>query len=106
MKNQQLTVLLLGGARRVSLAELLIRSGKRIGYKVNIVSYDLSEEVPISIVGKVIKGLRWNDPGVVDDIERVVKEYEVNIILPFVNGAIEIASILQRQNAGCFCARH
>ena len=74
MKNQQLTVLLLGGARRVSLAELLIRSGKRIGYKVNIVSYDLSEEVPISIVGKVIKGLRWNDPGVVDDIERVVKE--------------------------------
>ena len=58
MKNQQLTVLLLGGARRVSLAELLIRSGNRIGYKVNIVSYDLSEEVPISTVGKVIKGLR------------------------------------------------
>lgn len=93
MKNQQLTVLLLGGARRVSLAELLIRSGKRIGYKINIVSYDLSEEVPISIVGHVVKGLRWNDPDVVDDIERVVKEYEVNIILPFVNGAIEIASI-------------
>lgn len=93
MKNQRLTVLFLGGARRVSLAELLIRSGERIGYKVNIVSYDLSEEVPISTVGKVIKGLSWNDPDVVGDIERVVKEYEINIILPFVNGAIEIASI-------------
>ncbi|MDE5674003.1 MAG: ATP-grasp domain-containing protein [Muribaculaceae bacterium] len=93
MKNQQLSVLFLGGARRVSLAELLIRSGERIGYKVNILSYDLSEEVPISTVGKVIKGLRWNDPGVVSDIERVVKEFDINIILPFVNGAIEIASI-------------
>ncbi len=93
MKNQKLTVLLLGGARRVSLAELLKRSGDRIGYQVEIVSYELSEHVPISLVAKVIKGLRWNDPDVVADIERVVKEYEVNIILPFVNGAIEIASV-------------
>lgn len=93
MKNQKLTVLLLGGARRVSLAELLKRSGERIGYQIEIVSYELFEEVPISLVGKVIKGLRWSDPNVVDDIEKVVKEYEVNIILPFVNGAIEIASV-------------
>jgi len=93
MKNQQLTILLLGGARRVSLAELLKRSGQRIGYNIRIVSYDLSEEIPISLVGKVVKGLRWNDPGVVDDLIRVVKEYEVDVILPFVNGAIEIASI-------------
>lgn len=93
MKDQQLTVLLLGGARRVSLAELLIRSGKRIGYKIKIVSYDLSDEVPISIVGHVVKGLKWTDPDVVNDIERVVKDFNVNIILPFVNGAIEIASI-------------
>lgn len=93
MKNQQLTVLFLGGARRVSLAELLIRSGERIGYKVNIVSYDLSDDVPISLVGHVVKGLKWNDPGVVDDIHKVVREFDVDIILPFVNGAIEIASI-------------
>lgn len=93
MKNQKLTVLLLGGARRVSLAELLKRSGERIGYEVEIISYELSKDVPISLVGKVIKGLRWNDPDVVADIENVVKEFEVNIILPFVNGAIEIASV-------------
>ena len=93
MKNQQLTILFLGGARRVSLAELLKRSGKRIGYDVKIVSYDLSEDVPISLVAKVVSGLRWDDPRVVDDIQRVVCEYNVNAILPFVNGAIEIASI-------------
>lgn len=102
MKDQQLTVLFLGGARRVSLAELLIRSGKRIGYNINIVSYDLSDDVPISLVGRVVKGLKWADPGVVDDIERVVKEYDVNIILPFVNGAIEIASICRDRMPGVF----
>lgn len=102
MKNQQLTILLLGGARRVSLAELLKRSGQRIGYNIKIVSYDLSEEIPISLVGKVVKGLRWNDPGVVDDLIRVVKEYDVDVILPFVNGAIEIASICRERLENVF----
>lgn len=76
----------------MSLAELLKRSGQRLGYQVNIVSYDLSKDVPISLVAQVVKGLRWSDPDVVADIERVVKEYDVDVILPFVNGAIEIAS--------------
>ena len=93
MKSQQLTVMFLGGARRVSFAELLKRSGKRIGYDVKIVSYELSDDVPIALEAKVVKGLKWSDPNVVDDIERVVHEYGVNTILPFVNGAIEIASI-------------
>lgn len=90
--NQKLTVLMLGGARRVSMAELLIRSGQRLGYDVRIVSYELQEQVPIAQVGKVVTGLRWTDPGVVDDIIRVVTEYEVRIILPFVDGAIAVAS--------------
>ncbi len=93
MKNQELTILFLGGARRVSLAELLKRSGKRIGYDIKIVSYELTEDVPISLEAKVVKGLRWDDPDVVDDIGRVIKEYEVDVILPFVNGAIEVASM-------------
>ena len=97
MKNQHLTVLLLGGARRVSLAEILKRSGQRIGYKIDIVSYDLSEEVPIALEGKVIKGLRFDNPDVVDDLKRVVKEYQVDIILPIVNNSMEIASILKQQ---------
>ncbi len=95
MSQQQLTVLMLGGARRVSLAELLKRSGRRLGCEIKIVSYELMEQVPIAVVGKVVVGLRWNDPGVVADIEKTVREYKVNIILPFVDGAIEIASVLR-----------
>ena len=97
MSNKKLTVLLLGGARRVSLAELLKRSGQRIGYSVDIVSYDLSEEVPVALEAKVIKGLRFNNPDAVDDIKKVVADYNVDIILPIVNNSIEIASILKSQ---------
>lgn len=93
MKNQELTILFLGGARRVSLAELLKRSGKRIGYDIKIVSYELTKDVSISLEATVVKGLRWDDPDVIDDIGRVIKDYDVDVILPFVNGAIEIASI-------------
>lgn len=92
MSNKKLTVLMLGGARRVSMAELLKRSGERIGADVNIISYELLEQVPIALAAKVIVGLRWSDPKVVDDICRVARENEVNIILPFVDGAIEVAS--------------
>lgn len=83
---------MLGGARRVSMAELLKRSGERIGLDIEIISYELLEQVPIALVGRVIVGLRWSDPKVVDDIARVCKENNVNIILPFVDGAIEIAA--------------
>lgn len=83
---------MLGGARRVSMAELFKRSGERIGREVSIISYELMEQVPIALEGKVVVGLRWSDPNVVADIVRVAKEYEIDIILPFVDGAIEIAS--------------
>ncbi len=84
--------MMLGGARRVSMAELLKRAGREIGREVEIISYELLEQVPIALEAKVIVGLRWSDPKVVADIVRVAKEHEVNIILPFVDGAIEVAS--------------
>lgn len=92
MLKNRITILMLGGARRVSMAELLIRSGERLGYEVKIISYELDTQVPIATVGKVVKGLRWTDPGVVDDILRVVIEYEARIILPFIDGSISVAA--------------
>lgn len=92
MKNQKLVVMMLGGARRVSMADLLKESGRRMGYEVEIVSYELSRQVPIAAAGKVRVGLKWTDPDVVADIKEAVKDYNVNIILPFVDGAIEVAS--------------
>lgn len=74
------------------MAELLKRSGERLGYDIRIISYELDDKVPIATVAKVVKGLRWRDQGVVDDILRVVIEHEVKIILPFVDGSISVAA--------------
>lgn len=96
------TILMLGGSRRVSLAELFKKSGERIGTDVEIVAYELDRHVPIALAGTVEKGLRWSDPEVIDDIARVVREHDVKIILPFVNGAIEIASLCKERIPGVF----
>ncbi len=90
--TKKIVILMLGGARRVSVAELLIESGNRYGYDVEIISYELKREVPIAMLGKVIVGPKWSDPDVIDDIARVAAEEKVNIILPFVDGAIDIAA--------------
>ena len=99
---KKIKIMMLGGARRVSMAELFKRSGVRIGREVEIISYELLEQVPIALVGKVIVGLRWSDPNVVADIVKVAKEYEVDIILPFVDGAIEIALKVRQHLPGVF----
>lgn len=98
----KMTILMLGGSRRVSLADLFKESGRRLGIDVEIVAYELNRHVPIAIAGKVVEGLKWSDPEVINDIARVVREYKVDIILPFVNGAVEIASLCKQQIPGVF----
>ena len=93
MNNHSLHILLLGGGRRVSLAQQLKNSGNRLGYNVSIFSYDLCEEMPIVLEGEVIKGLQWSDPSVVGDICKITEEKNIDIILPMQNGSIEVASM-------------
>lgn len=102
MNRNRTVILMLGGARRVSLANQLKQSGERLGQEVSVLSYELTPEVPIASIGEVIVGLKWNDPDVVKDIVRVCREREVNIILPFVDGAIEIASKCASELPGVF----
>lgn len=84
------------------MAELLKKSGERLGLDVRIISYELLEQVPIAIVAKVIVGLRWSDPKVVQDIVRVCNEEKVDIIIPFVDGAIEVAARCREEMPGVF----
>lgn len=75
------------------MARLLKESGRRIGCEVKLISYELTPQVPIATEAKVVVGLRWDDADVVSDIVRVVQENDVKVIIPFVDGAISIASL-------------
>lgn len=92
VKKNVISILMLGGARRVSLGELLKQSGARLGHEVKLYSYELTRQVPIACVAKVILGKRWDDPDVVDEICNICNEYGIDIILPFVDGALGVAS--------------
>ncbi len=92
-EKKEINILFLGGAKRVSLARKVIAAGEKLGVRVNIFSYELSPEVPVAAVGKVITGLKWSDPGLMEHLETVVGQYGIDIMLPFVDPAIEVASL-------------
>ena len=95
MENKKINILFLGGAKRVSIAEEFIRAGKTLGFNVSIFSYELNEDCPISFIGKVIKGYKWKDDSIFGHLIKIIEEYEIDIILPFVDPATIIASKLK-----------
>ena len=90
--KKEINILFLGGAKRVSLARKVIAAGERLGVKVGIYSYELSPEAPIALVGKVVTGLRWNDGRIMEHLYDTVVTNHIDIMLPFVDPAIEIAA--------------
>lgn len=94
---EAINILFLGGAKRVSIAERFISAGIINNIKINIFSYELQNKLPIASIAKVIVGLKWNDDNILNDLQEVVKENRINIVLPFVDPAIEICSLLKKQ---------
>ncbi|MCM1077704.1 MAG: ATP-grasp domain-containing protein [Bacteroides sp.] len=89
--RRNLNVLFLGGAKRVSFGNKLIDAGRRLGIDVKIYSYELESEVPVALIGGVIIGRRWSAPDILDHLHQVVGAYRIDVLLPFVDGAISIA---------------
>jgi carbamoyl-phosphate synthase large subunit len=92
---ETVNILFLGGAKRVSLAERLISAGEKRQLNVAIFSYELSSLVPIMQVGRVIKGKRWSDPDLIKHLEDTITNHDINVVLPFVDPAINICAILK-----------
>jgi len=94
--KKELNILFLGGAKRVSLAECFINSGKRKGFDVSIFSYELTPYLPIATVGTIIPGLRWTDPKIYDHLLDTIEKQKIDIVFPFVDQAIRIVSELKK----------
>lgn len=97
-----LTFLLLGGAKRVAMAQLMAKAAKAEGYEPRFVAYELSKECAVASVAHVVEGLRWSDPDIYSDLQKVVETYAVDIVIPFVDPAIRVASHLATLSNGLF----
>ncbi len=92
MSGKNINILFLGGAKRVSIARMLVSAGTVYDCKVNIFSYELDKHVPISIVGNVILGLKWNDAKLMEHLHEVVVEHGIDIMIPFVDAAVGVVA--------------
>ncbi len=102
MLNNQINILFLGGAKRVSLAERLILAGKSLGKAVKIFSYELDKFVPIAAIGEVIIGKKWKDVDIYEHLNETIKNHQIHIIIPFLDPATVTASVLKEQNSAIF----
>lgn len=93
---KSLNVLFLGGAKRVSFAEYLKKSAEEKGFTLCLYSYELEKEVPISIAGEVIIGLRWKDGELYNHLSKLIEEKRIDMVLPFVDPAIAVAAHLKK----------
>ncbi len=89
---RKVKILFLGGAKRVSMGEKFLEAGRRLGLEVELFSYELTPFVPVASIATIIEGRRWKDPDLYNHLNQVVTEHGIDILIPFVDGAVEVAA--------------
>lgn len=97
-----MNVLMLGGAKRVAMGEQLIRAGRELGVEVAIFSHELGPDEPISSIGKIIVGSRYDADDIDAELDRVIEENSIDVLLPFIDPAVEVAARCGSRNADLF----
>ena len=92
MNGDRLNILFLGGAKRVSMARMFKDAAARAGLEAAIFSYELTREVPVACEATIIDGCRWNDPDILDRLNDVCVSRSVDVMIPFVDGAVRVAA--------------
>ena len=87
-------ILFVGGAKRFSVAQKLIESGDQLNIKVEIFSYEIGYHHPIADIATIIPGKLFSDASARTHIELILKEYLIDIALPFHDKSISILSSL------------
>ena len=92
MNGNRLNILFLGGAKRVSMARMFKDAAARAGIEAAIFSYELIREVPVACEATIIHGCRWNDPDILDRLNDVCVCRSIDVMIPFVDGAVRVAA--------------
>lgn len=88
----QVNLLFLGGAKRVAIARMFKDAARRHGLECSITGYELDSRSALACEGHIVEGLRWSDPDLLADIDRLVESRNIDIIIPFVDSAVSVAA--------------
>lgn len=91
---ESVNLLFLGGAKRVSMARKFKKAAEALGRECHIYSYEKSEHEAIACEATVIAGLLWRDANVDSDLRRIIAQYNIHAVIPFVDGAVPVAARL------------
>lgn len=95
----RISFLFLGGAKRVAMAQMFKDACRKRGFEGVIVGYELSRWSSLAQEGTIVEGLRWSDPAVYADLDRVCRKYEIDIVVPFVDAAVGVAAEFVRSHS-------
>jgi len=102
---KQLTLLMLGGGKRVSLLERFGEASEQLGFKLKAFAYELNYQQPISQYAEVIVGKRWQAEGIEDEIKNISQIKKIDLIISNVDQATLVQSrIRESLNAASFCS--
>ncbi|MDE6276832.1 MAG: ATP-grasp domain-containing protein [Muribaculaceae bacterium] len=85
-------ILLLGGAKRVSIVRKIGDAFRGRGFEPRFFSYEMELHVPIAELATVVIGKRWRDAEIYADLRGLVEKEEIRMIIPFVDGAVGVAA--------------
>lgn len=85
-------IMFLGGARRVAMAKLFRKAANDAGLELRLYSYELGRREPIADEADIIIGRKWNDPEVYAHLAEISGSKNIDVIIPFVDGAVGIAA--------------
>lgn len=88
----KIRALLIGAGRRNSMIDLLRKS------EIEVICYEISDLVPVSINSKIIKGLKFSDSNIKKDIIEKINDNNIDICIPFMDEIIPILSEIKDTN--------
>lgn len=77
------------------MGRMILHAATAEGYDAKLFSYELETHVPIAAIATVIVGKRWNSPDLYAHLIEVIERCHIDIVIPFVDGAIEVAARLE-----------
>lgn len=102
MQNKKLSILMHGGAKRVSIAKMFLQEAREAGIELKLYSWELQPVVPIAEVAQIHIGRRCDDPGLLDELHSFCLEKGIDVMIPFIDPAIGVVAKYRDTFGGIF----